>query len=67
MSLNEIQKKHLDEREAVVDDALYSSVNHLNRARNSFSAAIQDSGLRDEFTDAVEQAQQVIARLGFEF
>ncbi len=67
MSLNEIQRKHLNEREAVVDDALYSSVNHLNRARNHFSAAIQDRSLRDEFTEAVEQAQQVIARLGFEF
>ncbi|HEB12483.1 MAG TPA: hypothetical protein ENI11_02275 [Actinobacteria bacterium] len=67
MSPNEIQRKHLNEREAVVDDALYSSVNHLNRARNNFSAAIQDRQLRDEFTEAVEQAQQVIARLGFEF
>ena len=67
MSINEIQRKHLNEREAVVDDALYSSANHLNRARNSFSTVIQDSGLRDEFTEAVEQAQQVIVRLGFEF
>lgn len=67
MSLNEIQRKHRNEREAVVDDALYTSVNHLNRARNNFSAAIQDRGLQDEFTAAVEQAQKVIARLGFEF
>lgn len=64
---NEIQRKHVKEREAVVNDALYESMNYLIKAHNHFGAAIQDRGLQNQFAEGVGQAQQVLLELGIEF
>lgn len=64
---SKIQQKHFQEREAVVDEALNSSLIHLVRAHNQFGAAIKDRGLQDEFASGIDQAQQVLAKLGVEF
>ena len=63
---NEIQRKHFSEKEAVVDEALQTSMDHLVRAHNHFGAAIQNRDLQDEFADGVERAQKVLAKLGIE-
>jgi len=67
MSPNNIQRKHFQERDAVVEEALHTSFEHLVRAHNHFGAVITDRGLQDEFTAGVDRAQQVLAKLGVEF
>ncbi len=67
MSPNEIQRKHLKEREAVVDDALRASMNHLIRAQNNFGAVIKDRNLQNEFSDGIGRAQEAIAKLGIDY
>ncbi len=66
MRLDEIQRKHREETEAVVDDALYDSMDHLMKACNYFEAVNHDRGMKDEFAKGVAQAQQVLLKLGIE-
>lgn len=63
---NEIQRKHFTEQEAVVDEALSTSMDHLIRAHNKFGAAIQDRELQEEFAQGIGRAQEVLAKLGVE-
>lgn len=58
---NEIQRRHRQEREAVVDEALQSSSHHLVRAHSHFESAIQDPNARYAFIKAIERAHEVLA------
>ena len=66
MSPNEIQMKHRLEREAVLDDALRHSLQHLRRADNHFGAAIGDKQLRTEFAAGIRRALDILQDLGIE-
>lgn len=67
MAPNEIERRHLNEREAIVDEALHESMKYLIRANNQFGAAIQDRDLQNEFAQGIGQAQNVLLKLGLEF
>lgn len=64
MSPNEIQRKHQEEREAVVDEALHVALSHLDSACDRFGIVIQDKTLQIEFERGVKKAKQVLVRLG---
>ena len=62
----DIQRKHRQEREAVVDEALRSSRHHLVSAHKHFGSVIHDQGLRDEFVRSIERAHEILGDLGVE-
>lgn len=67
MSPNHIERKHRREQEAVVDDALRSSMGHLAKAHSHFGAVIQNPDMQDEFTEGIAKAQEVICKLGVDW
>ena len=60
---NNIQRKHRQEREAVVNDELQSSHCHLVNADKHFDRAIHDRRLRDEFDQSLKRAQEILSDL----
>jgi hypothetical protein len=64
---NEIERKHFEERDAIIDEALDLSMKLLVRAQNKFGAAIQDRELQNEFAEGIGKAQDVLIKLGVEF
>ncbi len=60
---NKIQKKHRQEREAVVHDELQGSFCHLVNADKHFERAIHDRRLRDEFVQSLKRAQEILSDL----
>ncbi len=66
MSPNHVQRKHRYEREAVIDDALRHSLEHLQRADNHFGSAIGDKELRSRFSTRIHEACEVLVELGVE-
>ena len=62
----DIQRKHREEREAVIIDALQSSRHHLASADKHFVSVIRDRGTRDEFVQSLERAHTILVDLGVE-
>lgn len=62
----EVQRKHRREREAVIDDALHTSLDHLEQAYNHFGTAINSSDLRTRFDAGLGSAREVLRNLGVE-
>ena len=60
---NNIQRKHRQEREAVVDDELQSSQCHLVNADKHFERAIHDRRMRNEFAQLLKRAQEILSDL----
>ncbi len=63
---NDIQRKHREENDLIIEDALSASLNHLHDAHNRFGATIQDPDLNAEFTQGIDKAEKVLAKLGIE-
>ena len=62
----DIQRKHREEREAVIIDALQSSRHHLAIADKHFVSVIRDRGTQDEFVQSLERAHKILVDLGIE-
>lgn len=63
MNENNVQRKHREEHEIVIDQALSDLRDDLGRAADRFDRVIGDERLKSEFGRGIDGARRVLVKL----